>query len=99
MQQHPVAGGDDETLSVAEMRHLIDSYWVATRAAVSKGRASAMHDDHEHDAVGSDVLRWRSLWPDASKEFAELVSIARVAVVRLCAAWLARGDHHVHKRN
>jgi len=82
MQHHPAAGSDDGALSVAEMRHLVDSYGSAVRAPVSKGGGTAMHADHELDAVSNAASLWRSLWPDASKEFAELVSIACVAAVR-----------------
>jgi len=74
MLQHPVAGGDDGALLEAQVRPLADSYWWAVRAAVSRSRASAMHDDHEHDAVGSASLIWLSSSPDMFEEFAELVS-------------------------
>jgi len=82
MQQHPGAGGDDGALLEAQLRLLADSYRSPARAAASKGRISAMHDDHEHDAVGSARLRWLSSSPDMFEEFPELVSMACVSAVR-----------------
>jgi len=91
MLQHPVAGGDDGTLLEAQVRPLADSYWSLVRAAVSKSRASAMHDDHEHDAVDIHLLHWRSSWPDMFEQFAELVSIACVAAVRFVRGTASAG--------